>query len=169
MKSKHHKSKHLSSNLGKVATRLPDLLLRIEQNHRTAQNFIRRLNFLVVYSIGGAGPGLYEAPGGGETPDENVQIDLENILAQELDRAIDTLQELIDAQQEAMNGLGGSTSSGGQDVEDKPCQAFLEQYQAALKIRDKPAAVQAWDQYSACISRQASASQAPSRPRRANG
>jgi len=60
-------------------------------------------------------------PGGGEPTDDYG----EKVLQDELDRAIDFLQSLLEAQQAALEGAGGGHSSDPDGDESQPCSGDL--------------------------------------------
>jgi hypothetical protein len=126
------------------ASKLPLLARNIERTTRSARRFVRRAYEMLVI-VESAGPGPYSDAEGG-TDDA-----LDNVLAQELDRAIDELQEILDAQQDMLNTSLGGDSAGDGPTADKPCQIWLTKYQAALKVGQSVAAAQYWKQYTDCL------------------
>ena len=122
--------------------KLPTLVAGIERNRATAHDRVRRLAFMLLVYTQSAGPG-------GSSPTDDYG---EQVLQDELDRAIGFLQSLLDEQQAALEGADDSSGPGGSgEGSDRPCGGDLEFYQAAVMANDKVAAKRYWDAYTACM------------------
>ena len=129
-------ARKLSPSYGK----LPKIVQAIQRNHSVAYAHLRRLAFVKLVYVSSGGPG-------GDGPTDNYG---DKVLQDELDAAIDQLQDLVDKQQQQLASVGGSSSGGG-EAADKPCQEYLLRYQAALVVNDGDAAQKYLDQYSNCL------------------
>jgi hypothetical protein len=154
MKKQQSSQRRAAAIRQKALLKLPAVARRIQRNSHRAYRRMR-LYFELLVFVESAGPGPYQELGKDFTYGDLV-------LAQELDRAIDELQDLIDKQQELLGGSGGGGvggSDGGKaDPSEKPCATFLQEYQAALKIKDYVAAAKYLKEYSDCLAQPRSSS-----------
>jgi hypothetical protein len=119
------------------------LVRAIQRNQGIAYARLRKLAFEKLVYVSSAGPG-----GGAPTDSYGEQV-----LQEEIDAAIDDLQELLDKQQQQLGSLGGDGSTSGHGVEatDKPCQEDLLLYEAALKANNPSDAARYLTAYSNCL------------------
>jgi hypothetical protein len=134
---KQQPRKQSAAALHKTLLKLPKIAKQIQKNANAAR---ARLRFLLLVTVKSAGPG------GGDAAQ------------QELDRNVDELQALIDSQQQQLANAAGTGGQGSGGNLDKPCGTYLQEYQAALQLKQYDTAAKYLDKYTACLSRQSNGS-----------